>query len=300
MEPVIRTEGLTKDYGRHHALRDLELEVERGEVYGLLGPNGAGKTTTLRLLVDLIRPTSGRVRIFGLDLAAESVAIRGRLGYLPGDLALYPKLTGRELLALCGGLRGHPDLRHALELAERLQVDLTRKCGELSKGNRQKVGVVQAFLHRPELVLLDEPASGLDPLGQHELHRYLREYAESGGTVLFSSHVLSEVEQVADRVGIVLNGRLALVDRVAALKAAALRELELTFAGPVPAALFADLPGVREATAHGSAVRCRVSGAVGELVRVAAEHGLVNITSREPDLEEIFLDYLDGRLADVR
>ncbi|MEO6082817.1 MAG: ABC transporter ATP-binding protein, partial [Umezawaea sp.] len=225
MTPVVRTERLTKCYGRTIALRHLDLEVGAGEVFGLLGPNGAGKTTTLRLLLDLIRPTRGQVSLFGEDLAANSVEARRRVGYLPGNLALYDDLTGAELLKLLAGLRGHPDLTAALRLAERLDLDLGRRSGELSKGNRQKLGVVQAFQHQPDLLVLDEPANGLDPLAQRELHTAVREHADAGGTVLFSSHVLSEVEQVADRVGILLDGQLAVVDRVDHLKANALRAL---------------------------------------------------------------------------
>ncbi|HEU5469308.1 MAG TPA: ABC transporter ATP-binding protein [Actinophytocola sp.] len=293
---MIRTEKLGKSYGRVDALRDLDLRVEPGEIYGLLGPNGAGKTTTLRLLLDLIRPTAGTISIFGLDLATHSVAIRGRLGYLPGDLVLYPNLTGRQFLDLCTGLRGHRDPGPALRLAERFDLDLARKCGQLSKGNRQKLGVVQAFLHEPELVILDEPASGLDPVVQREFHNHLREYAHGGGTVLFSSHVLSEVEHVADRVGILLDGELAVQDRVDRLKANALRELEFTFAEPVSAQRFATLPGVREATADGTTVRCRVAGTVGELLREAAALPVLNVTSHEPDFEDIFLDYVEGKV----
>jgi ABC-2 type transport system ATP-binding protein len=297
MTAVVRTQQVSKSYGRTTALRKLDLEVRQGEVYGLLGPNGAGKTTTLRLLVDLIRPTRGRIMLFGMDLAGGSVALRRRIGYLPGDLALYENLTGAQLLRLLAALRGHADLTIAHQLAKRLDLDLDRKTGELSKGNRQKLGVVQAFLHRPDLVVLDEPASGLDPLAQREFHAVVREYVADGGTVLFSSHVLSEVEQVADRVGILLDGSLVVVDRIDTLKDNALRVLTFTFAEPVPAEVFESVPGVREVTTTGNAVGCRVVGAVGELVRVAARYPLLNVTSIEPDLQEIFLDYV-GRRAD--
>ncbi|HEX6345934.1 ABC transporter ATP-binding protein [Umezawaea sp.] len=299
MTPVVRTERLTKRYGHTSALRDLDLEVREGEVFGLLGPNGAGKTTTLRLLLDLIRPTRGRVLLFGQDLASHSVGARRRVGYLPGNLALYDDLTGVELLKLLAGLRGHRDVTAALRLAERLELDLGRRAGELSKGNRQKLGVVQAFQHEPDLLVLDEPASGLDPLAQRELHAAVREHAAAGGTVLFSSHVLSEVEQVADRVGILLDGRLVVVDRVDHLKATALRALTFTFAAPVDAEVFERIPGVREVTSNGATVACHVVGDVGDLVRAAAGLGLVNVTSAEPDLEEIFLDYVERRESHV-
>jgi len=299
MTAVVRAEKLTKRYGRTTALRDLDLEVREGEVFGLLGPNGAGKTTTLRLLLDLIRPTRGRVLLFGEDLATAPVALRRRVGYLPGNLALYDDLTGAELLELLAELRNHPDLTAAHRLAEQLDLDLGRRAGELSKGNRQKLGVVQAFQHGPDLLVLDEPASGLDPLAQRVLHAAVRAHAEGGGTVLFSSHVLSEVEQVADRVGILLGGRLQVVDRVDHLKANALRALTFTFDEPVDTAVFERIPGVREVTSHGSTVACRVVGNVGELVRAASGLGLVNVTSAEPDLEDIFLDYVEGRESHV-
>ncbi|MER5267139.1 ABC transporter ATP-binding protein [Actinosynnema sp. NPDC002837] len=294
MTVVVHTKQLSKDYGRRRALHQLDLDLHAGEVYGLLGPNGAGKTTTIRLLMDLIRPTRGRVVLFGEDLATGSVQARQRIGYVPGDLVLYDRLTGEEHLRLFAGLRGHPDLTEARVLAKRLDLDLGRRAGELSKGNRQKLGIVQAFLHHPELVILDEPASGLDPVAQREFHAHLREFAADGGTALFSSHVLSEVEQVADRVGILLSGTLVVDARVDALKAKALRALTFTFAEPVPASVFEGVAGVREVRADGMSVHCRVVGPVGELVRAAALYSLVNVTSQEPDLQEIFLDYVEG------
>ncbi|GLZ27907.1 ABC transporter [Lentzea sp. NBRC 105346] len=289
---VISTRQLTKRYGQTSALRDLNLEVRPGEVYGLLGPNGAGKTTTLRLLIDVIRPTRGSITLFGEPMSPR---LRGRIGYLPGDLVLYDRLTGAEYLRFCAAMRGTHDLGEATRLAKRLDLDLDRRAGELSKGNRQKLGIVQAFQHQPGLAILDEPASGLDPLAQREFHSYLREYVHGGGTVLFSSHVLSEVEQVADRVGILLAGSLVVEDSVASLKANALRELTFTFAEPVAAATFQGIQGVRSVNADGTTVRCRVTGAVGELVRTAARFPLLNVTSDEPDLEEIFLHYTGDR-----
>jgi ABC-2 type transport system ATP-binding protein len=293
---VISTRQLSKSYGKTAALRNLDLEVRPGEVYGLLGPNGAGKTTTLRLLIDVIRPTRGSIRLFGAHMSPR---LRGRIGYLPGDLVLYDRLTGADYLDFCGALREHPDLSEALRLAKRLDLDLDRRTGELSKGNRQKLGIVQAFGHRPELVILDEPASGLDPLAQREFHTYLREYVDGGGTVLFSSHVLSEVEHVADRVGILLAGSLVVEDTVTSLKANAVRELTFTFGEEVAAASFSGIPGVQAAVqVSGTEVRCRVTGAVGELVRTAARFPLLNVTSHEPDLEDIFVHYTEEHSDD--
>lgn len=292
MDSVISTRDLSKRYGTLTAVEDLTLRVRAGEIYGLLGPDGAGKTTTLRLLVDRIRPTSGTIRILGLDPASSSVAVRRRLGYLPSDLVRYPKVTGHQLLTLLAGMRGHRDLGPAIALAERLGLALDRRCAGLSRHHRQKLGVVRAFLHQPELVILDEPAANLDPVARRELHDHLREYAAGGGTVLFTSPVLSEVEHVADRVGILLDGRLVVQDRVETLTAAALRELEFTFSEPVPAQRFVALPGVREATADGTTVRCRVAGTVAGLLRAVADLPVLNVTSHEPELTDVFLDYV--------
>ena len=294
MRHHIETEALTKFYGHHRGIEDLTLAVGPGEVFGFLGPNGAGKTTTIRLLMDLIRPTRGDVVLLGYNLRRDPVAARQRIGYLPGDLELYRNLTGQELLAFFASLRPGADLGYAAELAGRLDLDLTRHVRDLSKGNKQKLGVVQAFMHRPDLLILDEPSTGLDPLVQREFHALVREAAAAGRTVFFSSHVLDEVERVADRVGIVLDGHLTVVDRVSVLKARALRVLELEFAEPVQATPFRSVPGVREVTAHRTFLHCEVVGPVGDLMRVAAGKGLVNVVSHEPDLEQIFLSYMQG------
>jgi len=290
----IETEALTKFYGRQRGVEDLTLGVGPGEVFGFLGPNGAGKTTTIRLLMDLIRPTSGTIGVLGYDLRRDAVPARRRIGYLPGDLELYRDMSGRELLAFFASLRPGADLAYAEELAGRLDLDLSRHVHDLSKGNRQKLGVAQALMHRPELLILDEPSSGLDPLVQREFHALIREVADAGGTVFFSSHVLDEVERVADRVGIILEGHLAVVDTVPALKARALRVLELEFAAQVPAGPFRAIRGVRAVSAHQAFLRCEVIGPVGELMRLAAAKGLVNVISHEPDLEQIFLSYIQG------
>ena len=290
----IETEALTKFYGRQRGVENLTLGVGPGEVFGFLGPNGAGKTTTIRLLMDLIRPTSGTIGVLGYDLRRDAVPARRRIGYLPGDLELYRNMSGRELLAFFASLRPGADLAYAEELAGRLDLDLSRHVHDLSKGNRQKLGVAQALMHRPELLILDEPSSGLDPLVQREFHALIREVADAGGTVFFSSHVLDEVERVADRVGIILEGHLAVVDTVPALKARALRVLELEFAAQVPAGPFRAIRGVRAVSAHQAFLRCEVIGPVGELMRLAAAKGLVNVISHEPDLEQIFLSYIQG------
>ena len=288
---VILTEDLTKFYGRHRGLVDLNLEVQPGEVVGYLGPNGSGKTTTIRLLLDFIRPTKGRAEIFGMHASLESLEIRRRVGYLPGDLNVYDSLTGRELLTYFANLRGGIDWRYAESLAERLDLDLTRKIRTLSKGNKQKVGLTQAFMGRPELLILDEPTGGLDPLIQQEFYRMTREARAEGQTVFLSSHVMAEVERIADRVGIIREGRLVLDEEVASLKARAIRQIEINFAEPPPIEVFRDIPGVREVAVDGSELKCAVVGSVDALIKAASRFEVLNVSSREPDLEDIFLDY---------
>ena len=219
MTAVVRADRLTKRYGSERGVTDLDFEVRGGEVFGFLGPNGAGKTTTIRLLLDLIRPTSGRVEVFGLDPRRDGLAVRRRLGYVPGDLRLYDRLTGLELLRYFANLRGTGDTGDAATLAADLELDLERPLKELSKGNRQKAGLVQALMHQPDLLVLDEPTSGLDPLGQQVVHELLRRAAGEGRTVFLSSHVLSEVQRIADRVAIVREGRIELVEEVERLRA---------------------------------------------------------------------------------
>ncbi len=294
MEAVIRLEGLTKSYGKNRGVVGLDLEVYPGEVFGYLGPNGAGKTTTIRLLLDLIRPTSGRALVLGSEPRAGGPALRRRIGYLAGDPALYRKMTGRQLLTYLGHLRGLDGLGPAEALAERLELDLGRPVGDLSRGNRQKVAVVQAFMHSPQLLVLDEPTSGLDPLMQREFYRLVAEAKAEGRTVFLSSHVLSEVERIADRVGIVREGRLVVVEGLDALKAKALRRLEIHFATPVPREEFASLPGVQDVAVEGLLLTCTVVGSIDRLVKAAARYEVINLVSHEADLEDLFLRYYEG------
>ena len=291
---AIRTEGLTKHYKGVHAIEDLDLEVQRGEVFGFLGPNGAGKTTTIRALLHFIFPTRGRASILGLDTVGESVEIRRHVGYMPADYTLYPNLTGAETLRYYANLRGGVDERVVADLAERLEADLARKNADLSSGNRQKVALIAAFMNEPELLILDEPSSGLDPLMQQELQAIIREVRADGRTVFLSSHSLSEVERVADRVGILREGRLIVVERVDVLKAKAIRRLDLGFEAPVSADDFRSVPGVRSVEVHGHGLSVSYEGPVNALLRAALEHQVVNLNSREADLEEIFLAYYRG------
>lgn len=289
--PAIVTEGLTKHYGDVKALEKLDLSIAQGEIFGFLGPNGAGKTTTMRTILDLIRPTAGLARIMGLDSHDDALEIRKHIGYVPGDLALYKKLTGRELLQYFANLRGGVDWSFVDELAERLTSDLSRKIGEYSSGNRQKVGLIQAFMNKPAVLILDEPSTGLDPLVQQEFQAMLREVSAEGRTVFLSSHTLSEVERVAHRVAIIREGQLAVVDTMEALKAKAIRTVIFHFADPVAESVFTGVPGVRDVSVAGSAATVSFEGPMSALLRAATDHDVVNLTHSEADLEEIFLAY---------
>jgi ABC-2 type transport system ATP-binding protein len=289
---AIRIEGLRKEFGSSVALDGLDLDVQVGEVFGFVGPNGAGKTTTIRILLDLLRPTAGDVRVLGLHPRGDGVALRRRIGYLPGDLDLPPRLTGREFLADQAAARGL-DLRERCdELATRLSADLDRALGELSLGNRRKIGVVAAFAHRPELLVLDEPTGGLDPLVQQTFRALVREAADEGRTVFLSSHVLDEVQHTADRVGVLRAGRLVAVDRVDTLLTKVVRHARITFADPPPLAELRSVPGVVEATADGvDGVRLVLSGPAGPLLVAIAPHQPLDLHLGEPDLEDVFLGY---------
>ncbi|MGA8257309.1 MAG: ABC transporter ATP-binding protein [Nocardioides sp.] len=282
---------MTKRYRDFAAVQDLDLTVNRGEVFGFLGPNGAGKSTTIRTLLDQIRATSGRAWVLGLDSHAESLAIRARIGYIPGDLALYPRLTGRQTLEYFARLRGGVDRHYVGELAERLGADLDKRISEHSTGNRQKVGLIQAFMHRPELLILDEPNAGLDPLVQQEFHALVREVRDEGRTVFLSSHTLSEVERVADRVAIIRRGQLVAVESIENLKAKAIRRLELDFATPPSPALFTDIAGVRDVTIDDCHAEVSFEGAINPILHAAMTHELVDLHTKDADLEEIFLAY---------
>ncbi|MDE0170030.1 MAG: ABC transporter ATP-binding protein [bacterium] len=293
MSRVIETAGLTKYYGDTAGIVDLDLAVEEGEVFGFIGPNGAGKTTTIRLLLDFIRPTRGSGAIFGMDIGGDSLSIRRRVGYLPGDLALYPSMTGREFLFYFSGLRGIDTASTTAALAERFDLDLDRRIKEYSKGNRQKVGVVNAFMHEPELLILDEPTGGLDPLMQQEFAELLREVRNEGRTVFLSSHYLPEVERVADRVGIVRQGRLIAVDTLDGFRSKVQSNLSIEFESPVDPADFAGIAGVTVVdTGNGGAMlRLSVGGSQQAVLEAAAARGVRAITSAEADLDDVFLSY---------
>ncbi len=291
-QTVILTEGLTKHYGDVRALVDLDLDIRAGEVFGFLGPNGSGKTTTIRTILDEIRPTRGRASILGLLAHEKSVEIRRHIGYLPGDLAMYPSLTGRDTLRYFANLRGGVDWSYVDELAERLDADLSKKVGNLSSGNRQKVGLIQAFMNKPEVLIMDEPSTGLDPLVQRELQKMMRDVANEGRTIFLSSHTLSEVQRVADRVGIIRHGRLITVESIADLRSKAMRRVELELDAQAETSLFEAVPGSRDVTVENGHVVMSFNGDMGGLLKTAAEHyTIVDIHTQEADLEEIFLTY---------
>jgi len=294
MTGVIETEGLTKRYGRRRGLDRLDLEVHQGEVFGLLGPNGAGKTTTIRLLLDLIRPTGGSVRVLGSAPQAGGPALRRRIGYLAGDFVVDGGQSSRELLTFLGNMRGGVPAGRVDALAERLELDLRTRIRSLSRGNRQKVGIIQAFMHEPELLILDEPSSGLDPLVQQTFLALVAEVRAAGQTVFMSSHILSEVQQSADRVGIVRDGRMVAVEDVATFRGRAARRIEIQFGLAISAAAFEGLPGVTRLEVRGTAMRCFLAGPADALVKAAAAFPVVTITAEEPDLEELFLAFYRG------
>jgi ABC-2 type transport system ATP-binding protein len=288
---AVAAAGLTKTYRcGARGIAALDLRVERGELFGILGPNGAGKTTLIRVMLDLIRPTSGRVSLLGRDVRSSGPALRARVGYLPGDLRLDGRMTGADHVRLAARVRRLAATGDAPVLAERLGLDLDRPLDALSRGNRQKVGLVLAFMHRPELLVLDEPTSGLDPLVQQEFAQLCREATGRGGTVLLSSHVLSEVQRLADRVALIRQGRLALVGSVDELRARAAQRVEVAFATPPPPRALDGLPGVRVLDRHGHVVRLAVTGSFDPLLKRLAALEVVRLDSREADLEDVFLE----------
>jgi ABC-2 type transport system ATP-binding protein len=297
-EVVIRTEGLVKDYGSVRALNGLDLEVERGEVFGFIGPNGAGKSTTIRVLLDLLRPNAGRAEVFGVAPAEGGAQLRRRIGYLPGELAMRGRQTAGVFLHHLANLRGGLGAERIAPLAERFSLELDRPIRGLSKGNKQKVGVVQAFMHAPELLILDEPTSGLDPLLQREFLDLALEARDGGGTVFMSSHVLSEVEEIAGRVAIIRAGELVDVDDVHTLRHHAGQLVKLEFADPIDVEAFRRLPGVYDLQVDGTTLSCLLRGEPDGLLKAAATHRVVRWEAQDRELEDLFLDFYRMRVED--
>ena len=289
--PVIATTGLTKDYGNGRGIFDLDLVVDHGEIFGFLGPNGAGKTTTIRLLMGLIHPTRGSAEVLGLDCQRDAVAVKRHVGYLPGELPQYGGWKGSEVVGYLAGLRGHVDPAEVRRIAERFELDLGRTYREYSRGNKQKLALVVAFMHRPQLLILDEPTSGLDPLNQQQFHELVRESIARGATVFLSSHVLSEVEQLCDRAGIVRDGRLVAQAPLAELRAAKEREVEIRFASLPPVDRIKALEGVTVLESTGQRIRCRVRGSIAPLLAALRDADVVDLVTHEPTLEDAFLSF---------
>jgi ABC-2 type transport system ATP-binding protein len=295
MAAIIEVEGLTKSYGGKRGIAGVTFQVEEGEVFGFLGPNGAGKTTTIRLLMALLRADAGAARIAGKDCWQDSVEIKRLIGYVPGEPALDPNLTGGQILEYFAHLRGGVDEAYLEQLIKRLDLDTNRKFRQYSTGNKRKVVLIQAFMHKPRVLILDEPTSGLDPLNQQEFDGMVGEAKREGRTVFLSSHVLSEVEKTCDRVGIIRDGRLVKIGGVHELTDIKRFEITISFAHPVPVDTFAKLDGVTkvEALDNGSAVRIAIQGAADAVIKAAAQFPVVSLTSYEPSLEDIFLRYYE-------
>ena len=294
MDPVLEIVRLVKRYGAVEAVRGIDLAIERGEIYGFLGPNGAGKSTTIRCLLGLLTPTEGSIRVFGLDAGTDGVAIRRRVTYAPGELRLPERLTAAQFITSIGRLRGGFDPARRDALAERLKLDLNRPMHELSSGNRRKVAIVLAFLGNAELLVLDEPTGGLDPLMQREFIDLLREAREAGATVFLSSHVLSEVQRVADRVGVLREGRLVASGTIDEFRGRARSRVEVFFDDPPPAADLMALPGLVDPRVTGQRFTATLSGPIGPLLSLLARHEVASMLVEEPDLEEAFLDLYGG------
>jgi len=290
---AIQTSKLSKDYGLGHGLFDLDLTVTPQEVFGFLGPNGAGKSTTIRCLMGMIRPTNGSAHIFGLDCLRDSVEVKRKVGYMPGDMPQFGSLRGREVVAYLGGLRGNIDTALIRKIAERFDLDLGRRFREYSSGNKKKLGILLAFMHKPDLLILDEPTGGLDPLNQQEFYRLVNETRDAGATIFLSSHILSEVEHVCDRVGIVRSGRLVKVADLDEIHSIRVHRLEIEFAPgtEVPQEAIRSVAGVEDLVVEDNKVTCAVKGTFDPLLKALSGTTVINLVSHEPSLEEVFLTY---------
>ena len=296
MTHAIELRGLTKDYGSLRALDDVSLTVEPGEIFGFLGPNGAGKTTTIRLLFDLIRPTAGAAFVMGLDCQVESLRAREQMAYLPGDFRVYEDLTGQQTIDFFGSVRGGVDQAYVREVAGRLEFDTSRVVKTYSKGNRQKLGIILALMHRPSLLVLDEPTSGLDPLVQETFEDIITKFTGDGGTVFFSSHVLSEVERLCHRAAFLRQGKLVAVEEIGAIKGRSLHVLEVTFDTSVSPSEF-EIPGVRIIEARNSTLQMEVRDNLDAVLKQVARHTVIDLRTEQPNLEAMFRAYYEGTVG---
>lgn len=288
---AIHTVNLTKFYGSFPAIKQLNLKVYEGEIFGFLGSNGAGKTTTIRLLMDFIRPTTGKAVILGFDSRQESLDIRKNIGFIPSETFLYPKMTGIQFLKYMANLKKGVDWKFVAELIERLQCDVSRSIQALSRGNRQKISLIQAFMKKPKLIIMDEPTNALDPLIQQEFHSIVEEVKQDGRTVFMSSHNMTEVEKVCDRVGIIREGNLMAVESVKTLKARSLHKFEIHFSSLVKINVFSSIEGITELQLRENILRCTIRGRPDALIKAASKYDINKLVTWEPRLEEIFLSY---------
>ncbi len=295
MSAIIQTNNLTKSYGKSRGIIDVTFEIQEGEVFGFLGPNGAGKTTTMRTLMGLLHANSGTVTIGGLDCWTQSTEVKKLVGYLPGEFTFDPGLRGAQIIEYLGHLRGGVDQSYIRSLVERLGLDPSKKFREYSHGNKQKLGLVQAFMHKPRVLILDEPTSGLDPLNQQEFYKMVAEVHAEGRTVFLSSHILPEVEQTCDRIAIIREGRLVKIDHVSALKDIRQHDVEITFAAPASVEWFKHIPNVTRVTqaTDERTLQLNVQGNLTEIIQIAGQHGATNIATHEPTLEEVFLRFYE-------
>ncbi len=299
LEASIIIKNLSKRYGKSDklALDGLSISVNTGEVYGFLGPNGAGKSTTIKLLMNFIQPTSGSATILGNDIVSGSVAIRKSVGYLAGDGEMYPKMTGRQYLKYMSEIQPAKSQSYIKELEKRFKADLDKKLGELSRGNRQKINIIQAFMHQPDILILDEPTSGLDPLMQEEFYQLIKESKSRGATVFASSHILSEVQKMCDRVGIIREGKLVTERNISEMTSEAAQTFDITFAGKVPSSELSKINGVKVTSHNGQNATIHVHGKLSPVFSVLAKHDVVKIDARNLDLEEVFLRFYQGKGA---
>ncbi len=294
MKNAIKIERLSKKFGKKTAVDSISIDVKEGEIFGFLGPNGAGKTTTIRLILNHISPTAGRIHVYGKDSVQDYVDVHSKVGYLAGDMAMYTGLSGWNYLKYIMRLQGQSDMTEVNRLADVLQADLKPKIKNLSRGNRQKIGIIAALAHQPKLLILDEPTSGLDPLMQEVFYDLLAEHKKRGGTTFMSSHNLAEVEKICDRVGFIRSGKLIEVSSVRELRKAATKEYRITFAAAPNPAHFASFSSVHDVVITGKELTCSVKGRLNELIRVLSKYDVANIESRELELEEVFMNLYGG------
>ena len=295
MPAIIQTHQLTKSYGKSRGILEVTFDIQEGEVFGFLGPNGAGKTTTMRTLMGLLRTNSGSATIGGLDCWTQSTEVKKLVGYLPGEFTFDPGLRGAQIIEYLGHLRGGVDQAYVRSLVKRLGLDPSKRFRAYSHGNKQKLGLVQAFMHKPRLLILDEPTSGLDPLNQQEFYKMVAEVRAEGRTIFLSSHILPEVEQTCDRVAVIREGRLVKIDHVSALKDIHQHDVEISFAGPASVEWFKNVAGVAKVAqgADEHILHLNVQGELTEIIRIAGQHSAINIATHEPTLEEAFLRFYE-------